>query len=452
MTKKANPPQIARPPAIGKLVQHARVRDLCSRFESRVVKNVLRQLVEAARTQKAARNEDQIADQGRTKLENLLSPPLKKVINATGVIIHTNLGRAPLSRTGLEESANLDGYTNLEYNLETGERGSRHTHLEEIIRVVFGVPAAAVANNNAAAMLLALSGLAKGKEVIVSRGEQIEIGGSFRLPAMIRAAGVKLVEVGTTNKTHWADYREAITKNTRMIMKVHPSNYRVEGFTAGVPVEKLAPLARQAGLTLYYDIGSGALPLVRQAGFLDEPVVGEALEQGADLVSFSCDKLLGGPQAGILAGKPELIAALRRHPLMRAFRVDKVTIMLLHQCLRAYLHADPDLPLWRIIKRTPAELKALAEKLAASLSKIDGVTATVVPSRSSVGGGSLPGETQESYAVSVSVSGLSGQELHRRLRTAATPVVGIYRKGDVLLDMRCVEEEDEKTIEKVSGI
>jgi len=381
-----------------------------------------------------------IAEAHRRLLEGR-RPVLRRVINASGIVLHTNLGRAPLAPEAVEAAAEAArGYSNLEFDLVAGGRGARGQGVEPLLCALAGAEAALAVNNNAAAVLLALSALAGGGEVIVSRGELVEIGGGFRIPDVIRQGGARLVEVGSTNKTRLADYRAAITGETRMLLKVHRSNFRVLGFTAEASVGELAALAREHGLLVMEDLGSGTLADLRPLGHRHEPTVPEALAAGADLVAFSGDKLLGGPQAGVLVGRRAAIDPLRRHPLLRALRLDKMTLAALEATLRLHRDAPSRLPVLRMLGQTEADLQGRAERLAALL---DGTAeAEVVPSEGYAGGGALPGEGVASRAVSLAIPGLAAEEAARRLRNHHPAVVGRIAGGRLLLDMLAVSEAE----------
>ncbi len=367
---------------------------------------------------------------------------LRPVINATGIVVHTNLGRAPLAPAALEAMAQVGrGYSNLEYDLEAGSRGSRTAGIEPLLRELVGAQGALAVNNAAAAVLLALSALAGGGgEVIVSRGELVEIGGGFRIPEVIAQGGARLVEVGATNKTRLADYADAVGERTRVILKVHPSNFRMTGFTSETGLEALAGLARERGLVLMHDLGAGALGSLGP-GRPAEPTVGDSLRAGADLVAFSGDKLLGGPQAGLLVGSAAAVDPLRRHPLLRAVRLDKATLAALEATLR--LHRDParaarEVPVLRMLAQTPAHLQARALRVLAALE--GAVDAQVAPADAYVGGGSLPGEAVESRAVVLSPADPQG--FAARLRAGRPAVVGRIHEGRLLLDMMAVADEE----------
>jgi L-seryl-tRNA(Ser) seleniumtransferase len=370
----------------------------------------------------------------REALAALAHPSQRRVINATGVVLHTNLGRAPLHPPSLPA-----GYSNLEYDLAAGRRGKRDAHIAGLLERLLEAPGIAV-NNNAAAVLLALNELAAGGEVVVSRGELIEIGDGFRIPDIMARSGVVIREVGTTNRTHLDDYRAAISDRTRLLLRVHRSNFRIEGFTATVKLSELAALARERGLPLYEDLGSGCLINLRGLG-IEEPLPIESLRAGADLVSFSCDKMMGGPQAGILAGKPELIARLRRNPLFRALRIDKVISYLLETTLRDLLLERWDhVPALAMIRETPEEIYRRAEAL---LKRWPGLPAEILPGHSVIGGGSTPQQTLPTWLIAIQAD----QPLHteQRLRMGTPPVIGRIEEGRVVLDLRTVfrSEEDE---------
>ncbi|GGK19837.1 L-seryl-tRNA(Sec) selenium transferase [Caldalkalibacillus thermarum] len=379
-------------------------------------------------------------------IKALLHSPLKPVINGTGVVLHTNLGRAKLSkaaRLALSEVATY--YSSLEFNLTEGTRGSRHNIVEKLICQLTGAEAALVCNNNAAAVYLVLKELATDKEVIVSRGELVEIGGSFRVFEIMRESGARLVEVGTTNKTHLYDYERAIGERTGLIMKVHTSNFVIKGFTASVPGHELVQLAHQHNLPVFEDLGSGVLFDLRPYGIGNEPTVQDVLREGVDLVSFSGDKLLGGPQAGIIAGKAKYIKRLKKNQLMRSLRVDKFTLAALHATLKAYLNperAKEEIPTLRMILQPEEKIKAKAEQF---INQVDTsiFTAELVQVESEVGGGTLPDVTLPSWGVRLSsAKDASVAAFSKRLRTAPFPVVGRIIDDHLVLDFRTIDEEE----------
>jgi len=384
-------------------------------------------------------------EQVKRRADDLVRPSLRPVINATGVVLHTNLGRAPLAAAALEAAVEVArGYCNLEYEVAAGQRGSRHAHLEALLRDLTGAEAAAVVNNNAAAVLLCLSALASGREVVVSRGELIEIGGSFRIPDVMRLSGARLVEVGTTNKTHPADYERAIGGDTALLLKVHRSNFHLVGFTSEVQLDQLVGIGRARGVRTMIDLGSGCLvPPAEMAalGLPPEPDVAGVVASGIDLVTFSGDKLLGGPQAGVIAGRADAIALVKKHPLMRVVRPDKLTIAALHATLR--LHRDGrggEVPVVAMLRAGDGELRARAEELAALIRAASNGAAAVevVACHSAVGGGSLPDAELPSWAVSL--SGPSPDRLDAALRAGEVAVVGRIAEDRLLLDVRTLQD------------
>jgi L-seryl-tRNA(Ser) seleniumtransferase len=374
----------------------------------------------------------------------LTAPGPVPMINATGVILHTNLGRAPLSRAALDAVVRAAaGYSNLEYDLVRGTRGSRQVHVEGLLAFLSGAEAALAVNNNAAAVLLALNSLADGREVLVSRGELVEIGGSFRIPDIMKKSGARLVEVGTTNKTHRRDFEKAIGPETALLLKVHASNYRIEGFTAEVSLSEMAEIGATRGIPLMVDVGSGALIDVSTRGVQKEPLVSECLAQGADLVTFSGDKLLGGPQAGLVVGRSDLVRSLRDNPLARCVRIDKLSLAALGATLRAFLDPDNawrDIPALMMLARPEAELTAAAESLAESLAAaLPGrIEADVIASEAAVGGGALPLAGLATRAVALRVNGMTPDQLERRLRAGDLPVLVRIQNDRVLFDMRTI--------------
>lgn len=384
-----------------------------------------------------------------TKLvQSRMSSHLKRVINATGVVIHTNLGRSILPFEAVDAITNVaDNYSNLEFNLQTGERGSRHEHVEELLIFLTGAEAAMVVNNNAGAVLLSLSTLAKNREVVVSRGELVEIGGSFRIPDVMRQSGATLKEVGTTNKTYLEDYERAITPETALLLKVHTSNFRVVGFTASVDLKDLVALSKKHNLLVMEDLGSGVFVDLSRYGLSYEPTVGDSVKTGADIITFSGDKLLGGPQAGIIIGKKEIIDSMKKHPLARALRVDKLTLAGLEATLRLYF--DPDkvvekIPTLSMILAPLSELKDKARRLKEKIEeKIgDSFEVKVEEDISRVGGGALPLEELQTIVVSVTSKKFSCQELERKLREGDLPVIVRVKDDKVLLDVRTIQPEE----------
>ncbi|UYZ20050.1 L-seryl-tRNA(Sec) selenium transferase [Mesobacillus jeotgali] len=378
---------------------------------------------------------------------------LKRVINATGTILHTNLGRARLSENAVEHVVETArNYSNLEYKLKEGERGSRHSHVETLVKQVTGAEAAMVVNNNAAAVYLIMSALAKNKEVIVSRGQLVEIGGSFRISSIMEESGAHLVEVGTTNKTHLYDYEDAITENTAMILKVHTSNFKIYGFSKTVETNELAQLSGKHDQVIFYeDLGSGVLYDFTRHGIGEEPVVGEVLKMGADIVSFSGDKMLGGPQAGIIAGKKELIDNLKKHQLARVVRVDKMTLAALEGTLMDYLRGEQGLfniPTLRDLLVPADELKGRSKRFAQEINSFEGeLKAVVTEGTSQVGGGTMPDVQLPTYLVSVSHPEVSAEHIARKLRTEHSPAIVVrIQKEEVNIDLRTVTVEEERIL------
>ena len=380
----------------------------------------------------------------RAELESLTAPTLRPIVNATGTITHTNLGRSLLSAAASENLAQAAAsYVNLEYDLDTGGRGHRDQLTEPLLQRLTGCEASTIVNNNAAAVLLALNTLARDKEVIVSRGELIEIGGAFRIPDVMEASGALLREVGTTNRTHLRDYADAINENTALMLKVHPSNYKVVGFASTPTIEELTELGRQHGIPTMEDLGSGSLIDLTRYDLPYEPVVRERISAGVDVVTFSGDKLLGGSQAGIIVGRLDAIEKIRKNPLMRALRVGKLTIAALEATLRLYLNEKElteKLPMLQRYTRSIAELRATAEKLATGLRQIfgDAIQVTVEESTAQIGSGSLPVDTLPSLAVSLHAPQISAETLAAHFRAQPIPVIGRVRDERLRLDVRTV--------------
>ncbi len=380
------------------------------------------------------------------QLSAVIAPTLRPVINATGVIIHTNLGRSVLSAAAERAIAQAArSYDTLEYDLETGKRGSRSTHVQELLARVTGAEAATVVNNNAAAVLLTLTAMAHGREVIISRGQLVEIGGGFRIPAVMEQSGAELVEVGTTNRTHLRDYEAAITERTAAIMVAHHSNFRIIGFTTEPELAELSAMAHERGLLLLHDLGSGTLLETADYGLEHEPTVGESLAAGVDVTCFSGDKLLGGPQAGIIIGRKELVKRIQRHPLARAVRPDKLCLAGLSATLLHYLkdEAIHEIPTWGMIATSSDDLKRIARRWARRLTR-SGIPARTMPSESTIGGGSLPGATLPTWLVVIPHA--SPDALAAQLRAAETPIIGRIENDQFLLDPRTVLPEQEELL------
>jgi L-seryl-tRNA(Ser) seleniumtransferase len=445
-------------PSVDGMLQAPEIQALLEVYSHSAVVDVVRETLDRARQTLAAGgaapSHPDLAAQVIRQARALWAPSLAPVINATGVIIHTNLGRAPLSRAAMAAMRVASaGYSNLEFDLASGERGLRQSHLDGMLARLVGAESSMAVNNNAAAVLLALSALAKGKEVIVSRGQAVEIGGRFRIPDVMRQSGCKLVEVGTTNRTRLEDYTEALTSRTAALLHVHTSNFRMVGFTESVEIDALAALGRQHGVPVIADLGSGALLDTARFGLAHEPMVQESVAAGVGLVCFSGDKLVGGPQAGLIVGGGEILDRLRRHPLSRALRVDKCTIAALQATLLHYVRgeAEAQVPVWRMIAMPLAEIRARADGWTALL-QADGVSASVVEGQSTVGGGSLPGEMLPTWLLAVKpgargrgASAAAG-EFAARLRRHDPPVVARVDRGLVLLDPRTVAEGEDGAV------
>src|SRR6266850_319594 len=449
-------------PSVDELLAQPRLAALSKRVDRNLVVEVARTVLADLRARiagdsnwtalglSAASVEELIS----TAVERILSRSLQPVINATGVILHTNLGRAPLPETVVDEfRRSATQYSNLEYDLEAGARGKRDVHTAELLTRLSGAESAIVVNNCAAAILVVLAALARGGEVIVSRGELIEIGDGFRIPEIMEQSGALLHEVGTTNRTKLPDYENAINEKSRLLLRVHPSNFTVTGFTEKPSLEDLVTLSQRTGLPLVEDLGSGCLAELSEHG-IQEPTVRQSIEAGVGIVTFSGDKLLGGPQAGIIAGKKDLVARVRRHPLFRALRVDKLTIAALEVTLGGYLRAAWDeIPAMRMIRMTPQELKRRAENLLRELRPelpLDEVEMEIADGTSLVGGGSTPSQSLPSKVIRLASARYSAAKLEQRLRRAPAGVSVIARVEDerLILDLRTVFPEQEPLLLK----
>ncbi len=426
--------QLRALPAVDELL--ARLQRLVGPFPRELVVDEIRLALDEARTAvRAGGAMPDLESRVERGLAVLVAASLKTVINATGVVLHTNLGRAPLAAF-----RPVPGYSNLEYDLGTGKRGKRDVHISGLLERLLAAPGIAV-NNNAAAVYLVLHELAAGGEVIVSRGELIEIGDGFRIPEIMAESGAVLREVGTTNRTHIDDYRTAVTDRTRLLLRVHPSNFRLVGFTARPRLEELAALGRERGIPVYEDLGSGCVADLSPFG-IEEPVVAESLSAGADLVSFSGDKLLGGPQAGIVAGRSELVARLRRNPMYRALRLDKLILQSLAAVLRdLLLERWENIPALRMIRMGAGEIRVRAERLAG---RVPGLKAEVVEGGSVIGGGSTPDQTLPTWLIAVRRPDIV--EIERRLRASDPPVIARIERDTLLLDLRTVFPEQEDAL------
>ena len=392
-----------------------------------------------------------VADAVARELRQALRHSLRPVINATGVILHTNLGRAPLSANAVARIREVAaGYSNLEFDLKSGERGKRDVHSQRLFARLLGAGVATVVvNNNAAAVMLALNSLAEGGEVVVSRGELVEIGGSFRIPDVMQKSGATLREVGTTNRTRIADYERAISDRTKLLLRVHRSNFQIVGFTESPSLADLVALGRAKGIPVLEDLGSGALFDLASVGVPNEPGVSDSLRAGVDVVTYSGDKLLGGPQAGLLSGKPDLIARCRSNPMFRALRVDKLTYAALEATLLDYVRQDHDaVPALRMMRIPAGEIRHRAEALASSLPHSGAIKVAVVEDESVIGGGAAPGAKLKTFVLALTCEDLSADELAAKLRANDPPVVVRVDEGRVLLDLRTVRPEEERALAK----
>lgn len=437
-------------PSVDRVLQAPTAAALIERYGRALVVAAVREALTAARAVAAPAAIDDVVAASKAALERLMAPSQRRVFNLTGTVLHTNLGRAPLPEEAVAAAAEaMRAPSTLEFDIASGRRGERDEHVAGWLTRLTGAEAALAVNNNAGALLLALNALALGRETLVSRGELIEIGGSFRLPDIIERAGTRLREVGTTNRTHLRDFADAIGPETALILKVHTSNYEIRGFTAAVAPARLAELAHRRGLPFVEDLGSGTLVDLDRWGLPHEPTVAEALKAGADLVTFSGDKLLGGPQAGLVVGRADLVATLAKNPLKRALRLDKVRLAALEAVLRLY--ADPDrlakrLPTLRILARPREEIAASAERLLPIVSRAVAGTATVaiVETKSQIGSGALPLSLLPSVGLTLtplSSSGAAVEALARRLRELAVPIVGRIDAGRIILDLRALDDE-----------
>ncbi len=436
------------------MLRHPDLQPLLRSYARPAVVDLVRQALDAARREAASgvRSLDALAHDIVRDAQDRWRVGPAPVINATGVVLHTNLGRAPLSKAAAEAAlAAATGYSALEFDLEAGGRGSRYAHLTALLRDTTGAEDGIVVNNNAAALVLVLAALCRRREVIVSRGQSVEIGGGFRIPAIMRESGARLVEVGTTNRTRANDYADAMSSRTSAILRVHASNFRIIGFTESVDVATLAALAHEHDLPLIDDVGSGSLLDVAAYGLAAEPMVQQSVAAGADLVLFSGDKLLGGPQAGVIVGRGALIARLRKHPLMRVLRPDKVTIAALGATLLHYLRgeAERDIPVWRMISTPAASLERRAAAWMAALPSPKGITISVEPAESTIGGGSLPGETLPTHALALRRSHRSASwaaATAAALRRGTPGIVPRIVDDRVLLDPRTVLPDQDGTL------
>ena len=448
-------------PSVDRLLNGPELTKISSKFPRNLILRAINQILEEVRED--IQKNDVIESPGELKIKEvskkvvdrlqLLSrPSLKPVINATGVIVHTNLGRSLLTDRVIKRFRPLsEGYSNLEYDLESGKRGSRYSHVEGILKEITSAEAAMVVNNNAAAVLISLDTLAKGREVIVSRGQLVEIGGSFRIPDVMGKSGAKMVEVGTTNKTHLWDYEEKIGPDTALLLKVHQSNFQIVGFTEEVETSELVALGKKYGIPLMEDLGSGCLVDLSKYGLLKEPTVQEVLANGVDLVTFSGDKLLGGPQAGIILGRKDLVEAIKKNQLSRALRIDKLTLLALEETLTLYRDeraAINEIPTLEMICQSYDGLDKKAQKLTEMLtgSETENYTLVRIDGHSRIGGGALPLQELPTRLLCLTPKKMPAQEMEGWLRSYDPPIIVRIETDQVLLDMRTIQEKELKTV------
>ena len=451
-------------PKVDILLEKEEIQNAIEEYGREIVMEAIREEMEELRAYIGTCEDEKTAlDKIESLTEQILryvkkvnTPNMRMVINGTGTILHTNLGRAPISQEHMTKLSNIvTGYSNLEYNLEAGKRGERYSHFEELLCRLTGAEAAMAVNNNAAAVMLILSSMAKGGEVVVSRGELVEIGGKFRIPDVMEQSGATLVEVGTTNKTHYSDYEDAITEETKALLKVHTSNYRIVGFTDTVTIADLAPLAKERELPLIEDLGSGVLVDLSKYGLTYEPTVQDSIKNGADVVCFSGDKLLGGPQAGIIIGKKKYIDMMKKNQLTRALRIDKFTATALELVLQEYLSEEKaiqKIPVLRMIHETKEEVTARARSLKNMLNRA-GLDADfgLEECESQIGGGSLPLERIPSMAVTVKPHNISVPKLEEEMRHLEVPIIPRTANDTIYLDVRTIESRWFKQIVQMMG-
>ena len=452
--------ELRKIPGVDTYLNHIEIKDLVVKSNLKLVVYCIREVFNELKVEikKGARlpEQDVILNRVKQKHIKLTQKNLRKVINATGIINHTNLGRVPYAKAMLEEVMDqLKGYNNLEFDLSTGKRGSRNSHTSDILKYLTGAEDVLIVNNNAAAIMLILRAFAKGKEVIVSRGELIEIGGSFRIPDILAASDCIMVEVGTTNKTKVSDYQNAINKKTALLLKAHRSNYSISGFTEEVSLKELVTVGKKHRIPVIYDMGSGLLKQNAFNGFKNEPDVQQCLKTGIDLLCFSGDKLLGGPQAGIIAGKKKLIAKLKKDPMLRALRVDKINIAFLETICSYYVNNNDLLSknmLFSTLNQNPKELEQKATDIQHKLMK-HGINTKIQTNKGQFGGGALPGEEIDSIALCLSFETGSNKQrsnmakqMHHELLQHSTPLLSILKKGKIFFDVLTMVEEDNDTI------
>ncbi len=436
-------PSLRSLPSVEQLLQTQFTADLVDRYGRPLALEAIRTILDQVRRDFPGagiipENQELLRRAGML-LEAWVAPTLQLVINATGVVLHTNLGRAPLSRAAMQAIWDVSvGYSTLEYDLATGKRGSRLVHAEALLKRISGAEAALVVNNNAAAVLLVLTALARRRAAVIARSQLVEIGGGFRVPDVMKQSGARLVEVGTTNRVHMRDYEEALQEKPALLLRAHRSNFQIVGFTSEPDLQEISALAIQSGVPMVDDLGSGALLDTARYGLAHEPMVQESLKAGADLVCFSGDKLLGGPQAGIIVGKADLVAKLKKHPLARAIRADKLCLAALTATLLHYLKDEPEteIPVWRMIATTVDQIQERALRGIEVLGM-----GRLVTGESTIGGGSLPGETLPTYLLALGVN--NPTRFLEKLRAQTPPIIARTQEGEVLIDLRTVLPEQE---------
>lgn len=452
-----NKEKLANLPSVDEYLKSPYGRNWLKTYNRKTVLRAIRETIDAKRKEILDGNDpelslDALSGDIESSIKRLSAYKLKPLINATGVVIHTNLGRSALSEKALENvTAIAAGYSNLEYEIAQGKRGKRYSHLKDVLTEITGAEDAVVVNNNAAAVLICLDTFAKGKEVIVSRGELVEIGGSFRIPDVMESSGAILREVGTTNKTHPADYENAFCGNTALILKVHQSNYKVIGFTEEVSTEDLAKLGREFKTPFVADLGSGSIISLEKYGIHGEPTVMDVIKAGADLVTFSGDKLLGGPQAGIIVGKKKLVQKIQKNPMLRAMRIDKMTFAALEATFMQYLDEEKavrDIPTVRMLTEPQEVIKKRARKILTTLKKSISEQATldVISDQSRAGGGSLPETNFPTFSVSIKPLNIKVNALEKRLRLGEPPVIARIKEDTLLIDARTIEDREIKIL------
>ncbi len=451
-------------PSISFLLAHPQVQEVLKKYGRGPVVLALRKAVDSLRHEMSGKDQDAGREEltGRilgvfdSCIESLSRLFPRRVVNGTGIVIHTNLGRAPLPREATDHVNEIaSAYSSLEYDLERGGRGDRNKETEDLLKEICGCEAALVVNNNAAALLLVLSALSKGRETVVSRGELVEIGGSFRIPEILEESGTVLVEVGTTNKTRAGDYRRAMNERTSLFMKVHRSNFSMEGFVEEVSLEELSALGKAHGIPLLYDMGSGSIFDLSSRGFTGEEGVKKAISAGVDLVTFSGDKLLGGPQAGIIVGRGDYLEPMKKHPLLRALRIDKMNLAALNGVLHLYLDeqlAETRIPVLQMLFVPPEDIKKRARRVLRKLLAMEGASfsAELIKERGMCGGGALPGVTLDTWCIALSSRELSPGDIAKRFRMGERPVIGRIGEDRFLLDFRTIFPGDEKYVVEIS--